>query len=37
MQEKIKIHFVAIGGINESRIKEIIQAGARNVAAISAL
>ena len=37
VKEKIKIPFVAIGGINEINIKDVVRAGARSVAIISAI
>lgn len=36
VKQKIKIPFVAIGGINESNIKTVLKAGAKCIAAISA-
>lgn len=37
LKGKLKIPFVAIGGINKDNIDEVVQAGATNVAMISAL
>ncbi|MDD5601298.1 MAG: thiamine phosphate synthase [Actinomycetota bacterium] len=37
VKEKIKIPFVAIGGINETNIEEVIRAGAKSTAIISAI
>ncbi|GAG61422.1 unnamed protein product, partial [marine sediment metagenome] len=37
VKKAIKIPFVAIGGINENNIGSVIEAGARSVAAISAI
>lgn len=37
LKSKLKIPFVAIGGINENNIGEVLNAGARNVAMISAI
>lgn len=37
LKNKLKIPFVAIGGINESNINEILKAGAKNVAIISGI
>ena len=37
VKNKIKIPVVAIGGINESNIDEVLKAGAKNVAIISAI
>lgn len=37
IKEKIKIPFVAIGGINESNIESVLKAGAKSVAIISAI
>ena len=37
LKNKLKIPFVAIGGINESNIDDVLKAGARNVAVISAI
>jgi thiamine-phosphate pyrophosphorylase len=37
LKKKLTIPFVAIGGINEENIDEVLQAGAANVALISAL
>lgn len=37
VKEKIKIPFVAIGGINETNIKDVIGAGAKSAAIISAI
>ncbi|MEK6808077.1 MAG: thiamine phosphate synthase [Nanoarchaeota archaeon] len=35
--KKIKIPYVAIGGINETNIEVVLSAGAKNVAMISAI
>jgi len=37
LKNRLKIPFVAIGGINESNIDEVLEAGAKNVAMISAI
>ena len=37
LKNKLKIPFVAIGGINESNINDVLKAGAKNVAIISAI
>ena len=37
LKGKLNIPFVAIGGINESNIDEVLKAGAKNVAVISAI
>lgn len=37
LSKKIKFPFVAIGGINGNNIKDVVNAGAKNVAMISAL
>ena len=37
LKDKLKIPFVAIGGINEANIDEALKAGAKNVAIISAI
>jgi len=37
VKEKLKIPFVAIGGINEKNIKSVLEAGAKSVAIISAI
>ncbi|MBA7578833.1 Thiamine-phosphate synthase [subsurface metagenome] len=37
IKEAIKIPFVAIGGINENNLGSVIEAGARSIAAISAI
>ncbi|MBI1936074.1 thiamine phosphate synthase [Candidatus Woesearchaeota archaeon] len=37
LKDKLKIPFVAIGGINEENIGEVLEAGARNIAIISAI
>lgn len=37
LKDKLRIPFVAIGGINESNIDEILKAGAKNIAIISAI
>ena len=36
-REELKIPFVAIGGINETNIKDVVLAGARRVAVVSAI
>ena len=35
ISKKIKIPFVAIGGINRNNLQEVLNAGARNIALIS--
>lgn len=37
LREKLSIPFVAIGGINQENIHEVLEAGARNIAMVSAL
>ncbi len=37
LKNKLKIPFVAIGGINKGNIDEVLEAGARNIAIISAI
>ena len=37
LKSKLKIPFVAIGGINETNINEVLKAGAKNVAIISGI
>ena len=37
VKKKVKIPIVAIGGINESNIKDVLKAGAKNAAIISAI
>jgi len=37
VKKKVKIPFVAIGGIDESNIREVLRAGAKHVAAIKAI
>ncbi|MDP6459502.1 MAG: thiamine phosphate synthase, partial [Candidatus Hydrothermarchaeota archaeon] len=37
LRGKLSIPFVAIGGINENNIDEVLEAGTRNIAMISAL
>lgn len=37
LKNKLKIPFVAIGGINESNIDEVLKAGAKNIAIISGI
>ena len=37
LREKLRVPFVAIGGINESNIEEVLKAGARNIAMIETL
>lgn len=37
LKDKLKIPFIAIGGINESNIDDVLKAGAKNIAMISAI
>lgn len=37
LKNRLKIPFVAIGGINESNIDDVLKAGAKNIAMISAI
>jgi thiamine-phosphate pyrophosphorylase len=37
LRDRLNIPFVAIGGINEGNIDEVLEAGARNIAMVSAL
>lgn len=37
LKNKLKIPFVAIGGINEANINDVLKAGAKNIAIISAI
>lgn len=37
LKNKLKIPFVAIGGINETNIQDVFQAGAKNIAMISGI
>ena len=37
LKKRLKIPFVAIGGINESNIDDVLKAGAKNIAMISAI
>ncbi len=37
LKSRLKIPFVAIGGINESNIDDVLKAGAKNIAIISAI
>lgn len=37
VKEKIKIPFVAVGGINQTNLKGVLMAGTRNVAMVSAI